>query len=82
MGIVRPWLAVRVMTITCVNGKPVRESVTPRKVNSSDVRGSMNTSGPVLPPVRLASWSRRSSTKGAPAYFSMRAQNPSGKCLR
>ena len=79
---VRPWHATVVMTLPCENGKPVRTTVLPRKVNGSDVRGSMNTSGPVSSPVRLSSRRPKSSLKGAPAYFSMRTQKPSGKCLR
>ena len=42
----------------------------------------MNTSGPARFPVRLSSWRVNSSTKGALVYFSMRTQNPSGRCFR
>ena len=79
---VRPWHATVVMTLPCENGKPVRVTLEVRKVNGSDVRGSMNTSGPARSLVRLSSWRFRSSTKGALAYFSMRTQNPSGKRFR
>ena len=79
---VRPWHATVVMTLPCENGKPVRVTLEVRKVNGSDVRGSMKTRPFVRSPVRRASWRSRSATKGAPAYFSMRTQKPSGKCLR
>ena len=50
---VRPWHATVVMTLPCENGKPVRVTLEVRKVNGSDVRGSMNTSGPARSPVAV-----------------------------
>ena len=64
---VRPWHATVVMTLPCEKGKPVRVTLKVRNVNGSDVRGSMNTSGPVRSPVRLSSWLSRSPLRGAPA---------------